>query len=54
MSGGQRDPLTEQLVGRGGGEVELLFQVLAQEGSEAGHHGNLHAGSQNDTGEHGV
>lgn len=46
--------LTQELVGRGGGEVELLLQVLAQEGSEAGHHGDLHAGCQDDAGEHGV
>jgi len=45
---------TEQLVGGGGGEVELLLQVLPQEGSEAGHHADLHAGGQDDAGEHRV
>ena len=45
---------TEQLVGGGGGEVELLLQGLPQEGSEAGHHADLHAGCQRDAGEHRV
>ena len=60
MSGGWSDaraPVaarTEQLVGGGGGEVELLLQVLPQEGGEPGHHADLHAGRQRDAGEHGV
>ena len=43
--------LTQQLVGRWGGEVELLLQVLPQEGSKACHHCDLHAGCQDDAGE---
>lgn len=43
--------LTQQLVGRRGGEVELLLQVLSQEGGKARHHSNLHAGCQDDAGE---
>lgn len=54
VHGALRHRLTEQLVGRRGGEVELLLQVLPQEGREAGHHGDLHAGGQDDAGEHGV
>jgi len=46
--------LTQELVGRWGGEVELLLQVLSQEGGEAGHHRDLHAGRQDDTGEDGI
>lgn len=52
--GGPRHRLTEQLVGRGGGEVKLLLQILPQEGSEAGHHRDLHAGGQDDAREHRV
>ena len=49
-----RNRLTEQLVGRRGGEVKLLLQILPQEGSEASHHCNLHAGGQDDAGKHRV
>lgn len=45
---------TQQLVGFGGGEVELLLEVFGQEGCEAGHDGDLHASRQGDAGEHGV
>lgn len=44
--------LTQQLVGRGCGEIELLFQILPKEGRKASYHRDLHACGQDDAREH--